>query len=367
MSIKTFFHNFHYKKRYSICEKLLFVILYPISMVYLFVAYIRNKLYSKGILNSYHPGKGVKIISIGNLTTGGTGKTPTVEAMVRYLKNNSDYKIAIISRGYGKLKPDNTTIVRTEKELLVTSAHQAGDEALMLANTIEDITIISGSNRIASAKIAIEKYNCNLLILDDGFQHRKIKRDLDIVLIDNEKLLGNKHILPLGPLREPVSYISRADAVILTSKNINSLNNSGIISFINNHKLVDFKGVYEFDCFVEILTNKSFEDIKQRNVLIFCGIGQPESFVNNLTSKGYKIEKSIIYSDHFKYTEKDAECINENALSFNADVIITTEKDTVKILPFISKFKLPVYTLKMKMTIDFKALLEKTNFYENNT
>lgn len=360
MSIKTYFNNFHYKKTYSALEKVIFRVLYPVSFSYKIISKIRILLYNANIIKSEHPD--AKIISIGNLTTGGTGKTPTVIEFAKYLTSNSNSKVAILSRGYGAKKKKEINVVKINNDLIANSPSDCGDEAFMMATVLDNIVILTGHRRINLAKEAINKYNVNTIILDDGFQHMPIKRDLDIVLIDSEKMLGNNTLLPTGPLREPLSAINRADAILITNKNNDNYTEKDIPEFIKDLNKPIFIANYTFDHFINLKTKELQEKIETKNVLSFCGIGQPEYFTNQIKELGYNLTDNIPFTDHQNYTLKDINAINALAKETNAEAIITTEKDAVKIIPFIPEFLLPVYVIKMKMDVDVENILKELHY-----
>ncbi|MEW5821249.1 MAG: tetraacyldisaccharide 4'-kinase, partial [Cyanobacteriota bacterium] len=349
------------KKSYSPPELFLFAILYPFSIVYGLVVAARIHLYTLGVLKSLHPG--MKVVSIGNITTGGTGKTPFVSELAQYLSMIPGNNVAVISRGYGKIDPDAITVVKDNNMILVESYKIAGDEPYMLAQFLKNVTIITGSKRVAAAKLAINKYHCNILILDDGFQHLKIKRDYNIVLIDAENQFGNNKLLPLGPLREPLKSISRADAIIYVDKN-KYLKNIPENNFINKLNKPVFIAQFEAEGFINIKDNSFIKDINDTSIIAISGIAQPESFYKILETKQLTPVKTISFTDHKDYSNEDIDLIIKNINDLKSDALVTTQKDAVKLLSYINRFDCQVYAIKMKMQIDIKKILEKINFYE---
>lgn len=356
MNLKVYFSGFHYKKQYGFFERLLYFVLLPISEVYKCIVIIRNFLYQKNVLKSYK--SGAKVISIGNITTGGTGKTPIVLEFAAYLASNPDNKVAILSRGYGKRNKHEITIVKSENKILVNDPKESGDEAFMLANMIDDVLILTGSKRSKLAELAVEKYNCNILILDDGLQHKALARDFDIVIIDQQNILGNKKQLPLGPMREPISSLKEVDAIIWTNKDGKQPLINATLKDMIDIEMPEYLADYELTGFLIYPEKTIVEKIIDQRVFAFTGIGQPASFFNQLMNAGIILSGTRIFADHQDYVQADIQKINDEARSANAHAIVTTEKDIVKLKDYINVFELPVYITSMKMKINVKKVLD---------
>lgn len=332
MDLKTKITKIHYTKN----EKGLgFLMLKPFSFFYFLVVGFRNFLYDKNILKSERVD--AYVISVGNLTTGGVGKTPVVAEIAKYLQSKGE-KIAIVSRGYGGKLSNKQVNIISDGEKVYYNAELAGDEAYWFSENLKGVCVLTSKSRINAVKIAIEKFNVTKIILDDGFQHRKIYRDLDIVLIDSEKQLGNGNLLPAGPLRESKSNIKRADRVLIMDKSGDLL------------KSREFSKQFEksFVCNVrpdKIYNIKTGAGIsKEAPSVAICAIGQPQQFFDFL--KDYNILYKKTFDDHHIYELKDIEKIEES--------IITTEKDAVKLLKFD---KDNIFALKLKLDLDVEALL----------
>lgn len=360
MNLKVYFSEFHYKKHYSFLERLLYFVLLPFSEVYKYIALLRNYLYKSNVLKSYK--SSARVISIGNITTGGTGKTPIVFEFASYLAVNTDNKVAILSRGYGKKDKSAISVVKTNNNILINDPKECGDEALMLANMLDNVVILTGSNRKKLAKLAVDEYNCNLLILDDGLQHKALARDLDIALIDQQNVLGNKKQLPLGPLREPVSSLRYVDSIIWVNKSGVNTTDGMNIKNLFNISVPEYYAEYKVVGFVKYPNKQMISDITEKEVLAFTGIGQPESFFKQLQNQNMKVMKTLIFPDHNDYTESDINIINNESRNKGIKAIVTTEKDIIKLLNYLNAFELPVYILKMKMEINIKGLLGDLNF-----
>src|SRR5260221_7085162 len=264
---------------------------------------------------------GVQVIAIGNLTVGGTGKTPVVEKFARALRDQGR-KVAILSRGYrSKPRPlherlvnklllrDDTTpprVVSDGKSLLLDS-EMAGDEPYMLASNLKDVVVLVDKDRVKSGRYAIEKYGCDTLLLDDGFQYWKLNgRRLEIVLIDRQQPFGNERLLPGGTLREPPSHLARASTIFITKsdgntkelrKRIAEVNNTaGIIECIH-HPL------YLEDVFTGQRVDLDY--VKGRKIASLSGIAQPESFEQSLVHLGAELVYSKRFADHHRFTQQE--------------------------------------------------------------
>ncbi len=302
-------------------------ILIPLSWLYCFGVIIRNWCYDTGIFKAVQVG--IPVISVGNITAGGTGKTPMVEYLIRYfLKQNR--KIAVLSRGY-KRTTKGTKIV-SDGNTLSGTAETIGDEPFQIAKKFPSVIVAVDENRARVAKKIVEKYKPDVILLDDGFQHRGIVRDLDIVIVDGRKLLPAIGMLPAGLRREPFSSLRRADFIVVTQDS-GSTDENGIMLKKYYHKdtaIVQFrsKGVRDFE-----LLNQTDYPTKDRNDCVaFCGIGNPDSFKNTLAVVGLSVKDMIIFPDHHRYSEADLIEIQDKYEKHKADSIITTEKDAMRLL-----------------------------------
>ncbi len=256
----------------------------------------------------------IPVICVGNLTLGGTGKTPCVEWLGRLLLEQG-YHCVILSRGYGNESGRN-------------------DEAIVLEENLPEVPHLQGKDRVALAKTAIEELECEVLILDDGFQHRRLHRDLDIVLLDSFDPWGKNRLFPHGFLREPKKEIRRADIVIITrSEGLNSIDKEKIESEIRryNTKCTIAYARHQPIQFFNLKDQKNINEIKGKSVAGFCGIGNPNAFEKTLRD----LEANIIawknYPDHHNYTKKDVEELKDWAKSTGCELIVTTQKDWVKL------------------------------------
>ena len=357
--MKNYIHKIHYSEDLRLKDRLFIAVLWFCSLFYGIAVSIRNFLYKINILNSAK--LNAYTISIGNLTTGGTGKTPITCEIANYINKELSKKVAIISRGYGgQLSNKNTNIISDGSRIFYDSI-RAGDEPFWMAVNTKNTAVITGKNRVKSGQYAIDNFNSEVLILDDGFQHLKLKRDLDIVLIDCIKVFGNRFLLPAGPLREPENQLKRADKVIIVNKipfeesakqkckklqeNLSAKYNKNII----------FCNIYP-DKIYDLKTN---EEVIPQKSLAFAGIGQPGFFFNSLKNKGIELVSEMVFEDHYLYTRTDMEKLIEKAQNSNADSIITTEKDAVKLADFLDEINsgIKICALKLKVELELKDLL----------
>ena len=347
--MKEFISKLHYEKNLNQLEKLVLVCLKIISIPYFIGSALKNYLYKKNILKSYETN--YYVISVGNLTTGGTGKTPITAEIANYLKNQGE-KVCIVSRGYkGKLNNKKPNLI-SDGETIFFDASLAGDEPCWLSQNCKGVAVITCSNRKKGIEFAAQKLGCKKFILDDGFQHQKVKRNMNILVIDGEKKFGNELILPAGPLREPITEIYRADKIIIVNKKTSTRGLNGykrvlertlnLPVFICNMKLAHPYNIH---------TNKPYN---YERVLAFCAIGQPEQFFNLLT---FNTVGQKTFEDHHSYCEKDLENLFDTAKKLGASALITTEKDAVKIKEIKNSENFKIYASKLLPDLDIKELL----------
>ncbi|MGD9581755.1 MAG: tetraacyldisaccharide 4'-kinase, partial [Vampirovibrionia bacterium] len=222
---------------------------------------------------------------------------------------------------------------------------------------LDNVVILTGSNRSELAELAVSKYNCNLLILDDGFQHKKLYRDYDVLLIDQYNKFGNCKQLPLGPLREPISGLKQADIIIWVDKTDTVVDTPSITDFYDLSK-PEFYAQYRFKCFVDPVKNQEINDFKYTNVFAFTGIGQPELFFNQIKSNNLILNDTLKLDDHEDYSLQIIDIINVNAIDSNSECLITTEKDFVKVIKYLDKIQLPIFVMKMTMNIDINTIIK---------
>ena len=318
---------------------LLRLLLAIISLLYASVIRFRNFMYCKGWLKTNHMEK--PVISIGNITTGGTGKTPLVIWLCNLLAEKN-ISCAILTRGY-KTTKDSVLKVR-----------KCEDEPALLAENCPDARVVINSNRLEGAVDAVNLFGAKALVLDDGFQHRRLGRDLDIVTIDATEPFGYDKVLPAGLLREPLSALKRTDAVVVTrcdqitmeqlaqlEEKLQQINPDVVIA-TSMHTPVCAKSAEDNEI--------SLDELKNKNVFAFCGIGNPKAFLNTIKKLGGNIVGSRLFNDHHYYKEACLKTICEQAQQTGADLILTTQKDWTKItLSESIKKDIPFAYLEIKL------------------
>lgn len=332
-------------------------ILLPFSYLYGLGTELRNNFFDKGALKSFKVD--VPVISVGNITSGGTGKTPVTLYLAKYFLDRGK-KTGIISRGYGR-RSKNMEIVHDGKKLL-DDINKTGDELLMLAEDLKknynNFYIIAEADRVSAAKHMTNKFPVDIIILDDAFQHRYIKRDLDIVVIDAEDYYKEpeayNYSLPSGKLREKAPNIERSDIIIQNNKS----GSFDLIPFLKDSGKAITTLQYKPGKFIGKFGNllKGF----QKEAIVFSGIGSPESFHKILDAEGVKMKEKIVYDDHHKYVIEDIQRLMRN---YDTEKIyITTQKDFTK----VKKFKnfidnYPVYYLNLELFFEknYNILVDK--------
>jgi len=337
-------------------------ILYALSFVYEVVVQIRLYLYRKRIFRERT--LGCLVISIGNLTVGGTGKTPVVEKFARALQAGGR-RVAILSRGYKSVpRPrrgwldrllrkdaDPPRIVSDGKSLLLDSL-TAGDEPYMLAHNLKDVIVLVDKDRVKSGLFAIDKWKADTLLLDDGLQYLRLKHRLDIVLVDRQAPFGNEFLLPRGTLREPPHNLRRASYIFIT-KNTGEPNDALIARIRRYNRTAEIiecahKPLYLQD----LVTGEQLPLQRLRDTYIgsLCGIAAPESFEDGLRKLGAKIELAKRYIDHHRYRETELQSFINRCIRRDLEMIVTTEKDAVR-MPRLGKIEVPIYFLRVEIEI----------------
>lgn len=338
------------EKRKSLLLLLIRAVLRFLSYIYYFIIQLRIFLFRVNILqrrrlNAY-------VISVGNITLGGTGKTPFVLWLANVLKEKGK-KVAVLSRGYkGKLK--GKIGVASDGKNILLEPKECGDEAYLLARNLPNgIPVIVGKNRFLSGSYAIDKFKVDTVILDDGFQHLKLFRDLDIVLINAKNPLGNGYSFPRGMLREPLKSIKRGNILVFT-KCDNGVDEDAlreILKIWGRNKLI-CKSIYKPVSFVNIESKAELDLdlIRDKKILALCSIADPLTFKNMLNKLGAKEVWNLSFPDHYDYKQKDINKIISYAKEVQGEIIITTEKDAVR-LESIWKEEMDLYYLKMEMRV----------------
>ncbi len=310
-------------------------LLSPLAFVYGIAQGLHKSAFESGFFPSYK--ESVPVISIGNITCGGTGKTPLlIELAVRFVDNG--HRVGIISRGY-KRKSMNALTVVSDGRGNFSSCSEAGDEPLMIAQAVRKAVVISSPDRVAAAKYAVAEYKCDLLLLDDGFQHYKLKRDLDIVLIDYADDILNDSLLPAGRLREPIANLSRSTEIVITKvpkryDRARMKRLEKIILSLSPRATIDAcrfvaKSIRRQEN--EQILSLPLKTLSGEKVFAFCGLARPESFLSLLEELGADILGRKLFPDHHWYTDRDVELLKTALAKCKAKYLITTQKDFVKL------------------------------------
>lgn len=322
---------------------MLFLLGRPLSPIYGLVMRIRENFYARGLLRTH--ALPVPVVSVGNLVLGGTGKTPIVRYLAGFLREQG-YRPAIISRGYGGKATQRVNIVSDGVSILL-SPQQAGDEPYMLARSLPGIPVLTGTRRICPCRWAVEKMHADLLILDDGFQHLAIKRNLDLVLFDGSTLAGNNRIFPGGVLREPISALQRCHAFLFTGITAkNRLKAESFGSFLQS-RFIDKPIFYSCLGRYELKNqDRTPSAVSPEKIFFgFCGIANPLRFKESLNYLGMRQSGFVALSDHINYSQSLVDALCKKARTSGATHLVTTEKDFVKIERL--KVSLPVEFLEI--------------------
>jgi tetraacyldisaccharide 4'-kinase len=293
----------------------------PLGLLYGMALRIRSLLYQLGILNVFR--LSCPVISIGNITVGGTGKTPATMLIARELQCRG-YRVAVLSRGYGGSLEGQVAVVSDGNSVLL-GPEQAGDEPCLLAQSVPGLIVVIGSDRYQAGLMALEQLKPDLLLLDDGFQHIRLHRDLNILLLDATRPFGNGWTLPLGLLREPQSALKRADLIVFTRWSPGQqVVATGLPFCCSSHGLTGFKRLTSDE-------QISQERLQQGRVAAFAGIADPTGFFDGLQRLGIPLVATLALSDHEPYSADHLMLLEQFAADAAADWLITTEKDGIKL------------------------------------
>ncbi len=321
---------------------------------------VRYFLYKTGVLRRFP--LGVQVISIGNITAGGTGKTPVTEIFARTLAAEGR-KVAILSRGYRRKEASwwkrlftdvvEPPLVVSDGRRVLLDSETGGDEPYMLASNLPGVAVVVDRNRVKAGRYAIKRLGCNTLVLDDGFQYQRLKHSTEVVLVDSTNPFGNGNMLPRGILREPVRHLKRADIIFLTKCRGDTSAIKELIRRYNrtaeivecNHEPKVLKDVWSREEY-------PLEFLRGKTLCTLSGIASPKGFENSLRAMGAKVVWCDRYADHHRYASSEILYALNRTADMGADALVTTEKDAVRFPRFETS---PVKCLYLRIAIEILA------------
>ena len=347
--------------------RLLLAALWCLSKVFQAVVRLRYVFYDIGVLRRFP--LGCQVISIGNVTAGGTGKTPVTEIFAREL-TKAGRKVAILSRGYRRKEApwwqrmfknviEKPVVVSNGRQILVDAA-TGGDEPYMLASNLPGVCVLVDRNRVKSGRYAISHYGCDTLILDDGFQYQKLRHSLEVVLVDKTNPVGNGHMLPRGVLREPAKHLARADFVFITKSDGDSDDVRELVrSYNDTAEIIECRHAPRMLRDVYTREEIPLDWIKGKTLATLSGIAVPQGFEDSLRKLGAKVIWCERYADHHRYDSSEIIYALNRTADLKCDALITTEKDAVR-FPRLETTPVPCYYLR----VDIEILKGADNFTE---
>jgi len=371
-----------YDRRHGRAAAVYGIALHGLSYLFSGIVQARHYLYRQRILRN-RP-LGCLVVVVGNLTVGGTGKTPVVEKFARTLRDRGR-KVAILSRGYkSKKEPLAKKLWRqithgeaappkvvSDGERVLRDSEDAGDEPFMLAQNLPGVVVVVDKDRVKAGSYAIQRFGCDTLILDDGFQYLPLKGRLNLLLVDTTNPFGNQHMLPRGILREPIKHVSRANYIFLTKSD--GGHDPSLLEIIREHN----RGAEIIECAhrprflqrVGASERLPLERLRGARVAAFSAIASPESFEGMLRARGAEIRYSQRFLDHHRFTAGEIDRFFEQAGRPGLDLIVTTEKDAVRLPPSIDP-PIPLYYLRLEIEIlsgegDFREAASRICFPAN--
>lgn len=329
------------------------------SALYSVLVRIRNALYRLRIFKQKR--LQCKVVSIGNIAVGGTGKTPMTIYLAEKL-TKLDHKVVVVSRGYKGKFEKKGGIISDGKEILM-GPDFSGDEPFLMAAKLKDVPVVVGQNRYNAGLLAIRNFNPDIILLDDGFQHRELFRDIDLILLDSRRPFGNFNLIPRGILREPAASIKRANVFILTRSSSDNAEARNIISAVSNSQPVF--DAYNTSYFFKVIKggvsntvadfrnelSEDFSSLAGKKVVAFSGIAGNSHFRNTLSEFKCDLLEFFDFPDHYEYTACDIERISKSVTDRTADLVMTTEKDFARMN---GKFNFPVDIIVIGVKMCFR-------------
>ncbi|MBI5562237.1 MAG: tetraacyldisaccharide 4'-kinase [Deltaproteobacteria bacterium] len=319
--------------------------LYLLSLFYGAAVRLRLGLYSAGVLRTQR--LPCRVVSIGNITVGGTGKTPLALLAAEILRREGK-KTVILSRGY--MRKTKGLVIVSDYDALLASPEEAGDEPCLMARRLPGVPVVVCHDRVKAGRAAVERFKPDFVILDDGFQHVRLGRDVNLLLVDGNEGLGNGHLLPAGILREPVSGAARADAVMIKNGGEKDA------ALINGFNAPSMRFTYRAAGFVNLRDGRILKTdaLKAIDAVAVAGIANPAPFFKTLAALKVKVARTLVFPDHHWFTQTDM----EDMLKTGAKAIVTTEKDGVR-MNAAAFGKVPVYALAVDAVVEDEAAFRR--------
>lgn len=327
----------------TLLDNVVIWLLVPFSLLYSLVQTLRAGCYFNSLFTIYRLPK--PVVSIGNITVGGTGKTPVAAWLATELIRKG-YRVALLSRGYGGTLEGTCAIAANGTDILL-SAVECGDEPYLLAQNVPGLMVVIGSDRYNAGMLAMECLNPDIFLLDDAFQHLRLHRDLNILLLDYTSPFGNGWTLPAGLLREPLPALKRADVIIRTrceeDDGVSTV--AGIPCCNARHELGDAVPL-------GAAAHIPIDQLRGKSAIAFAGIAEPERFFHGLRSCGVNLLETVTFPDHVRYDEGECAVLENVMRTRRAELYLTTEKDGVKLHGLPSDLKAVIYQVRLRLVID---------------
>lgn len=322
-------------------------VLFPLAMLFWGILFWRNLFYTVGFFVSRK--LPTKVISIGNITTGGTGKTPAVIYLANILIKRGK-RVAVLSRGYGR-KTAGTQLV-TDGNTPVLDWRNFGDEPTLISKALSGVPVVVDEKRHRGGMFLVDRFNPDVIIMDDAFQHRAIERDVDIVLINSQDQRSDHKLLPYGFLREPWIHLKRAHAIIFTKTNL--MKPAPFLrSMARKSRVPRFRSVLL--CGPLVSPEGEYKEIlKENSALALSAVGDHGGFMRTLNSAGLNVVEELVFRDHHDYTQEDVELTQKHLLKSGAEYVVTTEKDMVK-LDQLDLSRIEIYSIGIEFKLSKKA------------
>lgn len=350
-SYHTYWRELASGSRTGTPDRFILLLLTPLAWLYSFALSVRAKLYVSGILKTNRLPR--PVVSIGNVTVGGTGKTPVTAYIARFLMAQG-CRVAVLSRGYGGSLEGQTTVVSDGASIML-GARECGDEPYLLASTIPGLLVVIGPDRYAAGQLAMEQLSPDIFLLDDGFQHLRLHRDLNILLLDFARPFGNGLTLPAGMLRESPAAARRADLILFTRSPKGGTvpaHGTQAPASLASHTIVD---LIPLNGGVPL----PFARCSGQKVLACAGIAEPAHFFAALRAEGLNLVKCLAFPDHVAYGKERLDELTGAMRESGAELLVTTEKDGVKLRGLSPEYAGRTLLARLELTIDRQELLHE--------